>query len=153
MSRSPLCHPLTLCPSLLSVPHSLSVPLSSLSPTHSLSLSPLCHPLTLCPSLLSVTHSLSVPLSSLSDRSSYNFWCKPEYDGMSSCDFSKWILPGTHIRSPDIFHSIIKGAFFFSPLCSYCSASITPLCSFVLSLFFSFILLSHHHCGSLYFLF
>lgn len=39
--------------------------------------------------------------------SSYNFWCKREYDGVN-CDYSKWADPALHHRSPEIFHELIQ---------------------------------------------
>jgi hypothetical protein len=39
--------------------------------------------------------------------SSYNFWCKREYDG-NDCDYSKWADPALHKRSPGIFHDLIS---------------------------------------------
>jgi len=38
--------------------------------------------------------------------SSYNFWCKREYDG-TDCDYSKWADPDKHRRSPELFHDLI----------------------------------------------
>jgi hypothetical protein len=40
--------------------------------------------------------------------SSYNFWCRPRHDGLDSCDFSKWIDPKKHHRSPEQFHEVIQ---------------------------------------------
>jgi hypothetical protein len=40
--------------------------------------------------------------------SSYNFWCKRDYDGFD-CDYSHWINPITHKRSPELFHDMIQG--------------------------------------------
>ena len=40
--------------------------------------------------------------------SSYNFWCKRDYDGFD-CDYSHWINPLTHKRSPELFHEMIQG--------------------------------------------
>jgi hypothetical protein len=39
--------------------------------------------------------------------SSYNFWCKREYDGVN-CDYSKWAVAGLHSRSPEEFHALIE---------------------------------------------
>ena len=39
--------------------------------------------------------------------SSYNFWCKREYD-KAPCDYSKWADPQHHIRSPELFHELIE---------------------------------------------
>lgn len=39
--------------------------------------------------------------------SSYNFWCKREYD--NDCDSTHWTKPGKHVRSPQLFHEIILG--------------------------------------------
>lgn len=39
--------------------------------------------------------------------SSYNFWCKREYDG-EYCDYSKWANADHHIRSPSLFHDLIS---------------------------------------------
>jgi hypothetical protein len=38
--------------------------------------------------------------------SSYNFWCKVEYDG-AHCDYSKWADPLFHKRSPELFHDLL----------------------------------------------
>lgn len=38
--------------------------------------------------------------------SSYNFWCKREFDG-NNCDYSKWADPALHHRSPQQFHDLI----------------------------------------------
>ena len=39
--------------------------------------------------------------------SSYNFWCKREYD-KANCDYSKWADPALHSRSPELFHELIE---------------------------------------------
>ena len=39
--------------------------------------------------------------------SSYNFWCKREYDG-DQCDFSKWANAALHRRSPALFHDLVQ---------------------------------------------
>ena len=39
--------------------------------------------------------------------SSYNFWCKREYDG-PDCDYSKWANPELHTRSPEVFHELVQ---------------------------------------------
>jgi hypothetical protein len=39
--------------------------------------------------------------------SSYNFWCKREYDG-DECDYSKWANPAHHRRSPQLFHDLVS---------------------------------------------
>ena len=39
--------------------------------------------------------------------SSYNFWCKREYDG-TNCDYSKWADPAKHLRSPELFHELVQ---------------------------------------------
>lgn len=39
--------------------------------------------------------------------SSYNFWCKREYDGLN-CGYSKWTDPTYHVRSPELFHELIQ---------------------------------------------
>jgi hypothetical protein len=39
--------------------------------------------------------------------SSYNFWCKREYDTMGLCGYEKWADPTVHLRSPELFHELI----------------------------------------------
>lgn len=38
--------------------------------------------------------------------SSYNFWCRIEYD-KHGCDYSRWVDPNLHFRSPEVFHDLI----------------------------------------------
>jgi len=38
--------------------------------------------------------------------SSYNFWCKREYDGLNTCDNTRWVK-STHNRSIDLFHDMV----------------------------------------------
>ncbi|KAJ1380753.1 hypothetical protein B484DRAFT_411936 [Ochromonadaceae sp. CCMP2298] len=38
--------------------------------------------------------------------SSYNFWCKPPFDG--DCEYSKWAVAGVHVRTPELFHSLVE---------------------------------------------
>jgi hypothetical protein len=40
--------------------------------------------------------------------SSYNFWCKLDYDG-TSCDVTQWVKVGQHVRSAELFHWIVVG--------------------------------------------
>ena len=39
--------------------------------------------------------------------SSYNFWCKREYDQDEQCGYEKWADARYHKRSPEIFHELI----------------------------------------------
>lgn len=39
--------------------------------------------------------------------SSYNFWCKREYDG-TNCDYSKWADAALHTRSPELFQELVQ---------------------------------------------
>lgn len=39
--------------------------------------------------------------------SSYNFYCKREYDGVDHCGYEKWASAEHHRRSPRLFHDLI----------------------------------------------
>lgn len=42
--------------------------------------------------------------------STYNFWCTARYDGVATCnDYSRWVNPLVHKRSPEKFHEIVLG--------------------------------------------
>ncbi len=56
-----------------------------------------------------IHHHIQVMVRDYTDMlwSSYNFWCKREYDG-TNCDYSKWAMPGLHTRSPELFHDLVQ---------------------------------------------
>ena len=61
-----------------------------------------------CTTLVGPTDPPQVMVRNYADMlwSSYNFWCKREYDG-EHCDYSKWADPAHHRRSPELFHELV----------------------------------------------